>query len=395
MRYSFFLLMFLSFPMATWAHGHHKNTETVIPDADQTLSAFAQMLPIKTSVTIPTVVDVPLADPVFRIRDAVVYEETTKLFQPYVYNTKQTFSRAAATIATDAEPTLGAVSALVDGNGSTTVEFPVDGENVSTLELRIDFSRPTAVSGFLFSLDRYVALPQSVSVSVPNADDFGTPRTILAQSSLTGTTVRFPELTTGSLIIKLWYGQPLRIREIDFFEENVPSVNEGSVRFLARPGETYTLYAYSDRGYVAPVGEIGNLKDDADVKRLSGGVLVANPLYRPADSDSDGILDRKDNCVRIENPDQYDENGNGRGDVCDDYDRDGIVNSQDNCPAHPNRIQTDTDRDGKGDTCDGEESRITEKYVWMPWVALGLGIVVVGGLFISVFRRTRSGQKKN
>ncbi len=390
MRYSFLFLVCLAFPVSAWAHGHHENTETDIQGVDQTLSAFARMLPVETSVTIPTVVDVPVTDTVFRIRDAVVYEETTKRFQPYVFHSKQTFSRAVATIVTGAEPSMGVVGALTDGNGDTTVEFPVDENQISILELKVDFSRPTVVSGFLFSLDRYVALPQSVSVSVPSTDGLGAPRTILAQSSLTGTTVRFPELTASSLIIKLWFGQPLRIREMDFFEEDVRSVNEGSVRFLARPGERYTLYAYSDRGYIAPVGEIGNLRDDTDVKRLSGGELVANPLYRPADSDGDGIIDRTDNCVRIENPDQHDENGNGRGDKCDDYDRDGIVNSQDNCPAHPNRIQTDTDRDGKGDTCDGEESRITEKYVWMPWVALGLGIVVDGGLFISVFRRTRS-----
>ena len=67
------------------------------------------------------------------------------------------------------------------------------------------------------------------------------------------------------------------------------------------------------------------------------------------------------------------------------------MNRKDTWPAHPNRMQGDTHRDGQGDTCDSEESRITEKYAWMPWVTIGLGIVIVGGLFVSVFRRARSG----
>lgn len=388
MRYFLFAIAWLFFPVVVLA----QKDQGQLHDSEQTLRAFEWMSSVATPVSIPTVVDIPVSEQAFRVHDAVVYEETTKQFQPYLYIEKQTLSRTVANVSTDIKPSSGVMSALVDGNGDTSVDFPVEEDRISTLEITIDFSRPMSLSGFALSLDQYVALPQSVSVSVPSTDKVGTPRIVLAQSGLSGTAVRFPEVTTSSLVIKLWYGQPLRIREMNFFEENIPSSEERSIRFLARPGEKYTLYAYSDRGYIAPVGEVGNLRDDADVKRFLAGKMVVNPLYQPADSDGDGVIDRMDNCVRIANSDQLDENKNGRGDGCDDYDRDGVINSQDNCPSHPNRNQMDTDRDGQGDICDSEESRMTEKYVWMPWVAIGLGIVVVGGLFVSVFRRARRGR---
>jgi hypothetical protein len=82
--------------------------------------------------------------------------------------------------------------------------------------------------------------------------------------------------------------------------------------------------------------------------------------------------------------DGYGSDGNGRGDVCDDFDQDGIVNSKDNCPNNPNVNQGDTDSDKIGDVCDDEESRITEKYGWIPWVGMGLAGIVLLGLFISV-----------
>ena len=52
-----------------------------------------------------------------------------------------------------------------------------------------------------------------------------------------------------------------------------------------------------------------------------------------------------------------------------------VVNSQDNCVNEPNRNQRDTDSDGIGDVCDQEESRITEKYPWIPWLGIGFEIV--------------------
>lgn len=87
------------------------------------------------------------------------------------------------------------------------------------------------------------------------------------------------------------------------------------------------------------------------------------------------------------NADQMDIDRNGRGDVCDDFDRDGRINSIDNCPDQPNRQQLDEDGDGVGDACDDEESRLTEKYAWIPWVGLGFAGLVIVTMFAVVMRR--------
>ena len=60
------------------------------------------------------------------------------------------------------------------------------------------------------------------------------------------------------------------------------------------------------------------------------------------DSDSDGILDSKDNCREMYNPDQEDLDQDKVGDVCD------------NCPTIANPSQTDQNHDGTGDVCYGD-----------------------------------------
>ncbi len=78
--------------------------------------------------------------------------------------------------------------------------------------------------------------------------------------------------------------------------------------------------------------------------------MVVLPLI---DSDNDGTPDDKDNCPKHTNPDQYDTDGDGYGDVCDDdADADNVKNGRDNCPLTQNPVQNDSDRDGFGDACD-------------------------------------------
>jgi len=75
-----------------------------------------------------------------------------------------------------------------------------------------------------------------------------------------------------------------------------------------------------------------------------------------ADSDSDGIADNIDNCDSLSNPEQFDNDGDGLGDVCDpDEDNDGVPDTTDNCPLLANLDQTDTDSNGLGDVCDADD----------------------------------------
>ena len=115
--------------------------------------------------------------------------------------------------------------------------------------------------------------------------------------------------------------------------------------------------------------------DEPGVQLFNGNITksrvvffgIANPLYWTdemvdlfknsvnwvlSDKDHDGVLDYKDNCPTVYNPDQKDMNKNGIGDLCDpDIDGDGILNSLDNCPTVYNPAQKDSFGDGIGDVC--------------------------------------------
>jgi hypothetical protein len=60
-------------------------------------------------------------------------------------------------------------------------------------------------------------------------------------------------------------------------------------------------------------------------------LLLYLPLvYADVDTDNDGIIDSKDNCIEVYNLDQRDTNQDGFGNICDsDLDNDGYVTSKD------------------------------------------------------------------
>jgi DNA-binding beta-propeller fold protein YncE len=56
--------------------------------------------------------------------------------------------------------------------------------------------------------------------------------------------------------------------------------------------------------------------------------------FRYDDVDADGVIDERDNCPGVYNPDQSDMDRDGRGDACDpDADGDGVPNELDKCPT--------------------------------------------------------------
>ncbi|MBP7768731.1 thrombospondin type 3 repeat-containing protein, partial [Candidatus Woesebacteria bacterium] len=197
----------------------------------------------------------------------------------------------------------------------------------------------------------------------------------------------FPAVKVSKLILTLSYKQTLQLTEVSVNQADASQTQSYSVvRFLAKPASSYFLYTDATTHQRPSVKnqEAGNLFSVQSVRKMMLPAPELNPAFIPADSDADGILDSVDNCPTVANPDQIDKNYNGVGDVCDDFDYDTIPNNRDNCPDVANTQQADTDGDGIGDACDSVESRLTEQSPWLPWAAMSIAALIIGGLFYAV-----------
>jgi hypothetical protein len=278
---------------------------------------------------------------------------------------------------------------LTDENTQTFVDLPISTEGRGEVTIELSADSPVTASSLAFLLDAHVALPASVTVSIVSPGD-GKEHIVLLRQRPQGQTVDFPRTTSRLWKVTLAYAQPLRVTELRLAEENLSAANTRSLRFLAVPGRAYRVYMDPDHFVALNTGEAGDLASNKGVLRLSPVGTTLNPLYKFSDIDGDWTPDIFDNCVLVANQDQGDVDGNGRGDACDDFDKDGLMNSKDNCPNDPNVNQVDTDGDKIGDVCDEEESRVTERYAWIPWVGMGFAGLVVVLLVILVLRKPRS-----
>ena len=330
---------------------------------------------------VPTVVEVPLNNDFLERFDFALFDNTSLAFEPvYFREVKVPETPVLAT-----SSSFDNAAAMTDGNVQTYTQFLMPERGVGSVTISLVSPKPITTIALTMLLDNFVARPLTAEL---RAMVDGQDQIVVARSALTDGTIRFLKTTSSQWTLSLTYGQPLRITELHFYQEGSASAASRIVRFLVQPGHTsYRLYFGPDRYAPIVTRESGNLSVDAGVKRISGaGPTTDNPGYTMADDDNDGVPDVRDNCVRTSNTDQKDVDGNGRGDVCDDFDRDGRINSLDNCPDLPNAGQADVDADGIGDICDGQESRVTEKYTWLPWVGIGFAGVVLVLLFALTIR---------
>jgi hypothetical protein len=337
----------------------------------------------------PSVVEVPLSDIFFETDISAVQDVSSDVFEPSYFIKDIFVTEIPLNITTS--PSVPDRWKMTDNNLKTFVEFGLSESGVSdSVKIFISTNIPVTASSFTVILDDFVALPNFVEIKATN--NSGKDQIVMARKRMDSQTVRFPKTTSNFWTVVFVYSQPLRIRELKLFQENAPKISNKSVRFLAQPGRDYRVYFAADRFVDIPAGESGNLAGDREVLRLDNLSVAPNPSYVVADTDKDGVADKFDNCVSYSNPDQLDINGNGRGDACDDFDSDGLVNAKDNCPNIPNRDQADDDGDKIGNVCDGEESRITEKHAWIPWVGIGFAVLVLVTLFFFTARPLKNKQ---
>ncbi|MCP3165071.1 amidohydrolase family protein [Myxococcus qinghaiensis] len=125
-----------------------------------------------------------------------------------------------------------------------------------------------------------------------------------------------------------------------------------------------------------PVCVPRRISNNPDFPASVRGSNVYSGESKVDDPDGDGLRNSIDNCPNIFNPirpmdngKQADSDNDGVGDACDpcplaanttactrvavgDDDQDGFPTWQDNCPFNANQDQADQDGDGKGDVCD-------------------------------------------
>jgi hypothetical protein len=346
--------------------------------AASTTDVFQKQKNVDIGATrVPTVVEVPFSNDYLESNVFAVYNKTASSFEPYYFRKTSNLIPVTAEIESDYSVDIGAI---IDNNFNTYKEFDVSSGIQGRSKIVLIGASPITSNHLTISLDQYVALPNTIEIKASLA---GNEKVVVATQKLNNYNIDFLETTADKWIITFTYGQPLRIAELTLRQNGKKTNNQG-LRFLAQPNNSYIVYFNPDKYFNVAVGEAGNLSSNEGVVYLKEITTQNNPNYTLADTDEDSIPDIRDNCVEVSNPDQADLNSNGRGDACDDFDKDGIINIKDNCPNNPNQSQIDSDSDKIGDACDKEESRLTEKYKFIPW----LGIVFAMGTIIILFAIT-------
>jgi hypothetical protein len=332
-------------------------------------------------ISIPTVVSIPYNFGFGSAAYAALEQKGAELFVPFIYNYTQVegpqFSATVGGAYTN--------NALTDADSNTSYDLPYsEGEQSVEIVISTQGNVEVESNGIQIDLAAYSAAPTHSSVGVISSAG---EKTVRAYEAYPYGGLRFPAERAHTWKVTLWYSQPVRVSGVTVLPQTSGTRIDG-ITFLAQPGGEYTLYTGADLQDARYTSEAPQL---SGAKAIQGsvGVATTNPLYTPADTDGDSVVDARDNCRGIANAGQEDIDSNGVGDACDDFDRDGYVNVQDNCPLITNRDQRDTDADKIGDACDEGESRLTEQYKWLPWAGIGLVILVLIAMTALMFRQSQ------
>jgi Thrombospondin type 3 repeat len=268
---------------------------------------------------------------------------------------------------------------LLDGSRDTTVDFFLGQAGTNKGSIKVTYQTPITTNQVDFETTTDSYRPSEFSL-------FADGKLILA-GARPGET-KFPRIAGTVFEIQFSYDKPIRFTEAGVgYAKEV----EKRVRFVYEPGKVYQIYSGGTRAIDDTLRASANLFDATrSVVSAELTSTTANPSYIDTDTDKDGIPDVRDNCASAPNTDQKDGDSNGVGDACDDYDYDGTATYKDNCPQVANPDQRDTDGDGMGDLCDSEESRVTEKYKWLQWVALLLVFAAIGVMGRGVYKAAKS-----
>lgn len=337
------------------------------------------MLPL--SVTQPAIVQLSKLDPQ---RVYVVATEKGVTVQQQFQTLRKTSVLLPSKVEACIRECVDAIS-LADGNTNTTFDFPLSTSGTQKGIIKINYAKPLETDKIVFQTTGDSYLPNSFIVTIDG-------KRIL--NTIQGSSAKFPKMTAQNVEIEFDYTQPIRFREVGVGVTTIEDVNN-MIRFVYQPGTVYFLYVGNNISRENTPTPPINLFAKNKEAELVVTEEVKNPLYvekvpeSNKDTDSDGAINLIDNCPMQANSNQADSNGNGVGDVCDDYDYDGVETYRDNCPMVSNDNQVDVDRDGLGDVCDDEESRFTEKNGWVPWVAFGVVFFAIMGMGYEVVRKMK------
>lgn len=354
------------------------------------LSKYKNILRVGTvpGISIPTVVSVPLVG-VSDLNGIAVFEEQDNRFlQGQVVATGLPNPVVIANaLAPDAD-----IPSLHDKNYTTQLEVPTDGKPITTT-LVYTTQSPITASELTISSAQYATPPTAVTVYAYDTKT-NERKLVVYSANPFQENMLFPLTTARKWEVILNHYQPLRITEMNVVDAK--EATTATLRFVAQPNFTYVLYLNPEEYVQLPIGESSaNLISATNVKSLSGGAIMPNPLYKAADSDSDGVPNATDNCPTIKNSDQKrTDTSSPLGDACADFDQDGVANALDNCINIPNSDQSNVDGDKTGDLCDPEESRLTEKYPWIPLVGIAVGFGATFLIFATSIKKKNTTEEK-